>query len=141
MKQVISIAAVTLVLGACAGSDPKADLHADCAVIAGDAEGQENIAAMGGDTASFCDCMIARIDMMDEPTRAKVALTLDTVATRATETGRPAEDIAIELMRPAMINPDDQAARDLMDGVGLIGRLINGVGEDFESGVCEKADS
>jgi hypothetical protein len=138
MKQVMSIAALAMALGACAGNDPEADLRADCIVIAEDSEGQENIAAMGGDTASFCDCMIARIDMMDEATQAKVALTLDTVATRATETGRPVEDIAIELMRPAMVNPDDKTARDLMDGVGLVGRMIDGVEEDFGSGACTK---
>jgi hypothetical protein len=76
--------------------------------------------------------------MLDEATQAKVALTLDTVATRATETGRPVEDIAIELMRPAMVNPDDKTARDLMDGVGLVGRMIDEVEEDFGSGACTK---
>jgi hypothetical protein len=138
MKRTITIAAAVIVLGACAGSDPKAELRADCMVIAEDEEGQKNIAGMGGDTASFCDCMLARIEMLDEATQAKVALTLDTVATRATETGRPVEDIAIELMRPAMVNPDDKTARDLMDGVGLVGRMIDEVEEDFGSGACTK---
>ena len=139
MKQILSIAVLAMVLSACGGSDPKADLRADCAVIAEDAEGQKNIADMGGDTDSFCDCMLVRIDMLEDATQAKVALTLDTVATRATETGRPVEDIAVELMRPAMVNPDDQAARDLMDGVTLVGRLIDEVEEDFGTGACTKA--
>lgn len=141
MRIGVSAFALAIVLGACAASDPKADLRADCVVLAEDAEGKENIAAMGGDTASFCDCMLARIDVLDEAAQSKVVLTLDVVATQAEETGRSVEHIAIELMRPAQSDPGDETIQDLMDGVGLVGRLINDVEDDFESGVCAKPES
>ncbi|MEM1086691.1 MAG: hypothetical protein AAGH90_03110 [Pseudomonadota bacterium] len=139
MRKALGLGMAVLALTACgSGTSQEADLRKACEVIANDPEGKEAIADMKANTDSFCDCFNTNTLAMSDEDQIKVRAALAYIAEQSEETGQEVEDIALAIVRQGMLSPDDEAIQNVLDGVPLVGRMIDDIEEDFEDGSCQR---
>lgn len=138
MKKMFGLALATITLAGCGGASPQAQLKADCAIVVADPEGKEQLLNMNADEASFCACLNTNVLALDEARQAKARATLSYVAEQSKETGLGIEDVAANLMRSAMLSPDDEKIQAIIEGVPVVGEVFDKIEEDFEAGVCSR---
>lgn len=138
MRLGFGLAFAALILAACGGTSPEAQLRADCAVIVADTDGQNALMDMNADEASFCDCLNTNVLALDETQQAKARATLTYVSETATETGQSIEDVAGALMGDTMMSPDDEEMQAIVDGVPIVGEVFDKIEDDFDAGVCKR---
>lgn len=138
MRLKLGVALATITLAACGGTSPEAQLRSDCAVIVTDPEGQDLLESIKANEESFCVCLNTNVSALPETEQDKVRASLSYVAEQAKETGRQVEDIATDIMRGAMLSPDDEEMQKVLEGMPLAGNLFDDVERDLETGVCSR---